>query len=209
MFYVLTLRYFKEICLQKIMDSDDDKIFKLIPEDYDSVVSDNISDVRELLPVDSFVDAAASSRDNTQADVTAPDQLPPSSQDSSTQVYSAPPVLRRSSSSAVSAYLRSPTARRIQTKASHCYFCQRMVTKDNLEKHLASSDQCLSLYKRKLKVRSLDSVMSVSFFCLFCNCTRGKLKLHLEQSPGCMESYCHKYQVESIRFVNIIIIEAH
>ena len=81
MFYVLTLWYFKEICLQKIMDSDDDKIFKLIPEDYDSVVSDNISDVRELLPVDSFVDAAASSRDNTQADVTAPDQLPPSNSD--------------------------------------------------------------------------------------------------------------------------------
>ena len=187
--------------LQKsIMDSDDNHQFRLIPEHFDVNVSDNIRDVQELLPVDSFVEGDR--EDITQVEYPAPDQHR-GSQESSGQLASAPAVLRRSSSSSVNNYLRSPSARRVPAKSTHCFFCQRNVTKENLERHLASNDQCASLYKRKLKVRSLDSVLCLSFFCLFCSCSGRSLKLHLEQSHLCMESYCNKFQVGNIRFVNL------
>lgn len=102
-----------------------------------------------------------------------------------------PVVLNRQSSSAV---------RRMQVKPNHCLFCNANVNRTNFENHLRGSDGCLSLYKRKLHVRSIDSILIHSFYCLFCEVTsNSKFRNHLEQSPTCMENYFNKFQVDSMR----------
>lgn len=104
-----------------------------------------------------------------------------------------PVGLYRQSSSAV---------QRLQLKPDHCLFCNTNLNRSNLENHLRGSDRCLSLYKRKLNVRSIDSILIHSFYCLFCDVTsNSKFQNHLEQSPNCMENYFNKFQVDSMRLV--------
>ncbi len=102
-----------------------------------------------------------------------------------------PVGLYRQSSSAV---------RRMQLKPNHCLFCNVNVNRTNFENHLRGSDRCLSLYKRKLHVRSIDSILIHSFYCLFCEVTsNSKFRNHLEQSPNCLENYFNKFEVDSMR----------
>ena len=104
-----------------------------------------------------------------------------------------PVGLYRQSSSAV---------RRSQVKPNHCFFCNVNLNRTNLENHIRGSDRCLSLYKRKLHVRSIDSILIHSYYCLFCDVeSNTKFQNHLEQSPNCLESYFNKFQVDSIRLV--------
>ena len=105
--------------------------------------------------------------------------------------------VRRASS--IQSYISSPSAKRFKT--SHCHFCkQSIIEADQFELHLRSSDTCSSLYKRKLKVRSIESVLVLTFYCLFCkNGGPKKFPHHLEQSTECFNSYCQRYNVGSIR----------
>ena len=92
--------------------------------------------------------------------------------------------------------------RRLQLKATHCVFCHQEFNRSNFENHLRRSDGCLSLYKRKLNVRSIESILVKSFYCLFCDVeSSSKFQHHLEQNPGCLESYLNKFQVDTMRFV--------
>ena len=92
--------------------------------------------------------------------------------------------------------------RRLQIKQNHCLFCHHEVNRTNFENHLRVSDRCLSLYKRKLHVRSIDSILVKTFYCLFCDIkSSSKFQHHLEQNPGCLECYLDKFQVDTMRYV--------
>ena len=92
--------------------------------------------------------------------------------------------------------------RRLQIKQNHCLFCHHEVNRTNFENHLRGSERCLSLYKRKLHVRTIDSILIKSFYCLFCTIkSSSKFQHHLEQNPGCLERYLDKFQVDSMRSV--------
>ena len=96
----------------------------------------------------------------------------------------------------------SSAARRLQLKPNHCHFCQENLHRSHFENHLRGSDRCLSLYKRKLHIRTLDSVLVHSYYCLFCDSnSKSKFQHHLEQSPGCLEKYRNKFNVDSMRSV--------
>lgn len=128
-----------------------------------------------------------------------------SDEDAQTPTCSVTPGPR---ASAVQLYRQSSSAaRRLQLKATHCLFCNQDVNRRTFENHLRGSDHCLSLYKRKLHVRSIDSILVHSFYCIFCDSkSKSKFQHHLEQSPGCLESYINKFHVDSMRFEFFLFI---
>ena len=96
----------------------------------------------------------------------------------------------------------SSAARRLQLKTNHCLFCHENLNRTNLENHLRGSNRCLTLYKRKLSVRSIESILVHSFYCLFCDSrSRSRFQHHLEQSPSCLTRYRDKFNVDSMRLV--------
>ena len=98
--------------------------------------------------------------------------------------------------SSLERYRRRSSARRLD-RASNCLFCPTNCTERNIEAHLRSSPLCLIRYKRKLDVRSLDSVLLLVHYCLFCP-AKGPQKLHnhLEQSVACLNQFCARYQID-------------
>lgn len=130
--------------------------------------------------------------DSTESDEDTPIATVPSSPNSR---VSAVQLYRQSSSA----------ARRLQLKSTHCLFCNQNTSRETLENHLRGSERCFSLYKRKLHVRSIDSILVHSFYCLFCDTkSKSKFMYHLEQSPRCLEGYRNKFSVDSMRYVLVL-----
>ena len=92
---------------------------------------------------------------------------------------------------------RAPSARD-QVRANNCHFCQTNCDYSTFENHLRTSPLCLSKYQRRLSVRTLDSVLVLSLYCLFCP-SRGpqKLHYHLEQNLSCLNQFCERFEINS------------
>ena len=199
-------------------DSEGDQILCLVPENHDETIIDTVDSQmlpschdREPSTVESWENRGVELVPEPGEDSMA--GTPAASQEQNVQPSSPSraSVLRRNST--VQNYLRSPTARRFLEKNSHCFFCQININgPDQLENHLRSSDSCASLYKRKCKVRSLESVLLHVFYCLFCNSNGPKkFQYHLELSHTCFEQYCQRYGLGNIRcdntFLNCFTLE--
>ena len=91
----------------------------------------------------------------------------------------------------------APGARQ-QAAANHCQFCQTNCDYRNFENHLRTSPMCLSRYQRRLSVRTLESVLVLSHYCLFCP-SKGpqKLHYHLEQNSSCLNQFCERFEINS------------
>ena len=91
---------------------------------------------------------------------------------------------------------RAPSGRR-QVRANDCLFCQTNCDHKNFENHLRTSPMCLSRYQRRLSVRTLDSILVHSLYCLFCP-SKGpqKLHYHLEQNSSCLNLFCERFDID-------------
>lgn len=96
-------------------------------------------------------------------------------------------------------YISSSSARRRIQKVAHCNYCNTDHDRASLELHLQQSERCLTLYSRRLHVKSVDAVLSLLFECLFCTDRVPKLFLHLEHSEDCRLQYMRKFNVDSSR----------
>ena len=98
--------------------------------------------------------------------------------------------------SSLERYRRNSSARRLE-RGTNCLFCPTNCSEKNFENHLRASPLCLLRYKRKLNVRSLDSVLLLVHYCLFCP-SKGPQKLHnhLEQNQSCLNKFSARYQID-------------
>ena len=87
---------------------------------------------------------------------------------------------------------------RNQARARHCSFCRTNCDHKDFENHLRASPLCLIRYQRRLSVRTLDSVLVLSHYCLFCP-SKGpqKLHYHLEQNSSCLDKFCERFGIDS------------
>ena len=93
-------------------------------------------------------------------------------------------------------YRRSSSISKHIQKLDHCNFCQATLNSSNLEQHLRSSNRCLTLYERKLKVSSLDSILVRLLPCLYCDYKGGsKLQFHLQRNVACRQQYFERWNI--------------
>ena len=93
-------------------------------------------------------------------------------------------------------YRRSSSISKHIQKLDHCNFCQATLNSTNLEQHLRSSNRCLTLYERKLKVSSLDSILVRLLPCLYCDYKGGsKLQFHLQRNVACRQQYFERWNI--------------
>ena len=93
-------------------------------------------------------------------------------------------------------YRRSSSISKHIQKLDHCNFCQATLNSTNLEQHLRSSNRCLTLYERKLKVKSLDSILVRLLPCLYCDYKGGsKLQFHLQRNVACRQQYFERWNI--------------
>ena len=93
-------------------------------------------------------------------------------------------------------YRRSSSISKHIQKLDHCNFCQATLNSTNLEQHLRSSNRCLTLYERKLKVTSLDSILVRLLPCLYCDYKGGsKLQFHLQRNVACRQQYFERWNI--------------
>ena len=84
---------------------------------------------------------------------------------------------------------------------THCYFCNTNVaTPLLLETHLRSSQFCLTKYQRRLKVKTIDSILVILFKCIYCNIkTFGSTEEHFRSHPQCLDQYKERWNVDNMR----------
>ena len=81
-------------------------------------------------------------------------------------------------------------------KLEHCNFCSATLNATNLEQHLRSSNRCLTLYERKLNVKSLDSLLVRLLPCLYCDYKgESKLQYHLQRNVTCRQQYFERWNI--------------
>ena len=104
----------------------------------------------------------------------------------------------------VQIYRRSSSAaRRLLNfqEETHCYFCNTNVaTPLLLETHLRSSQLCLTKYQRRLKVKTVDSILVILFKCIYCNVkTFCSIEEHFRSHPQCLDRYKERWNVDKMR----------
>ena len=117
-------------------------------------------------------------------------------EDMETQLNETQSSTPRPRRSLVRLYRRSSSASQHILKNKHCYFCNIETNQSNFENHLRGSSRCLSLYERKLKVKSIDGVLLSLFPCLFCSNGTTRLQYHLERHPSCRDKYFQRWGVD-------------
>ena len=96
-------------------------------------------------------------------------------------------------------YVTSSSARRRIQKVTHCNYCNSDNDRASLGLHLQQSARCMTLYSRRLHVKTVDAVLSTLYECLFCEDRVPKLFIHLERSEDCRLKYLQKFNVDSSR----------
>ena len=96
-------------------------------------------------------------------------------------------------------YVSSSSARRRIQKVAHCNYCNAHHDRASLGLHLQQSERCLTLYSRRLHVKSHEAVLCLLFECLFCTDRVPKLFIHLEHSEDCRLQYMGKFNVDNSR----------
>ena len=99
----------------------------------------------------------------------------------------------------LSKYISSSSARRRIEKVTHCNYCGTDHDRRTLGLHLNQSERCLTLYSRRLHVKSVEAVLCIIFDCLFCEDRVHKLFLHLEAKEECRNQYLTKFDVDNSR----------
>ena len=94
-------------------------------------------------------------------------------------------------------YLSSSSAKKRQTKPTHCHYCQHTGTRYNLLEHLNQSERCSVLYQRRLHVKCNDAVMALLFQCSQCEERVHRLQHHLENSPDCFNRYSQHFNLST------------
>ena len=119
-------------------------------------------------------------------------------QDITSVIVTSPPVSPRLNP--VQIYRRSSSARRVLNfKDKHCFYCNTDVERASLEAHLRSSNSCLTKYQRRLNVKLIDSILVLSYPCLFCDTKTVKLKDHLERSSACLDQFKERWNIDRLR----------
>ena len=96
-------------------------------------------------------------------------------------------------------YISSSSARRRVEKMTHCNYCNSEHDRASLGPHLHQSNRCLTLYMRRLHVKSVDAVLCLLFECLNCSDRSPKLYYHLESKEECRDWYLNKFGVQCSR----------
>ena len=93
--------------------------------------------------------------------------------------------------------LRSSSLRRRLFKAVHCKYCDKYEhNREEIEKHLKKSQNCLLLYMREFRVNRLNGVLVKMYRCMACGSNGGfQLKRHLECNVNCFNYYKEKFDV--------------
>ena len=98
-------------------------------------------------------------------------------------------------------YLSSSSAKRRMIKQTDCHFCPAELSRDTIEEHLKTSQDCLTLYLRKLHLKTLDAVILKIYPCLYCQIPFHKLSIHLQTQPECLRQFKEKFNVTSLSAV--------
>ena len=98
-------------------------------------------------------------------------------------------------------YLSSSSAKRRMIKQTDCHFCPADLNRDTIEEHLKTSQDCLTLYLRKLHLKTLDAVILKIYPCLYCEVPFHKLSIHLQTQPECLRQFKEKFNVTSLSAV--------
>ena len=96
-------------------------------------------------------------------------------------------------------YLSSSSARRRIQKVAHCNYCNSDNDRASLGLHLQQNERCMTLYSRRLHVKTVDAVLCLLFECLYCEDRVPRLFNHLEHSEDCRLQYMRKFNVDSSR----------
>ena len=98
----------------------------------------------------------------------------------------------------VSRHLSSSSAKRRILKQSHCNFCREDCNKQTLENHLRTNENCLTLYLRKLHLKTLDAVLLKIYPCLYCDQPFRQLSHHLQTQPECFQQFKARFNVSTL-----------
>ena len=101
----------------------------------------------------------------------------------------------------ISRHISSSSAKRRVIKDTDCLFCPVELNRDTIEGHLQASQNCLTLYLRKLHLKTLDAVILKIYPCLFCQIPFHKLSLHLQSKPECLDQFKARFGVTSLSAV--------
>ena len=127
--------------------------------------------------------------------VLPPDPGPGTSQEQQQQVPTSPVHV----SPIIGKYISSSSAKRRAVKSTNCCFCVQNIDRHSMAEHLHRNERCMTLYSRKLHVKTVDSVLCLLFECLFCSERAPKLFIHLEKKEECKLRYMQKFNVLSSR----------